>query len=994
MSVRRLVSGCIWVWLCVLVNPAGASAQDSSIIVGVARDTSGAVLPGVTVEATSPALIEKVRTVVTNDQGLYRIVDLRPGRYTVTFSLVGFNTYKREDVDLPASFTLMVNSDMKIGGIEETIVVTGQSPLVDVQTVTTATRLTRDTIDSLPTPKSNMTMVALMPSAVTAANTQDVGGSKGEFSNKAVVHGGKPGDQKFMQDGMQWNGSYGSGNGSGFYVNAAAAQEVVVEAGAGGSAEYATGGVSLNVIPKDGGNVFSGYFTADYSGKSMGSDNLSDELKARGLVNVNKTSEIFNVSLAGGGAIKKDYLWFYYAYRKEGNRAQLVNYYFNGSPNPLLYVADLSRPGYALERNLSNNLRLTWQASKKNKIAVTGNLQDNCNCPNNETQNLAPEAVMNTRRKPSHLMQATWNSTVSNKILLEAGAAWLNFQYKYELDNGATPESISINDTGLGIRYGAPLGTSNNPSPSITYRGAMSYVTGSHYLKTGISWKWGSNGQQSFRSASSVAYTFNNGRPTQITEYAAPLRTLRILKPDMGLYIQDRWTMGRLTLSPGLRLDYLGEYVPASTQVANRFLPERSYGRVDCVPCWRDLNPRFSAAYDLFGDGKTAVLGSIGRYVAAEVSTTAGQNDPNTTVQNSVNRSWTDFNNNFFPDCDLTNPGVNGLNNECAAVANGNFGKQVVSTFYDPDLLTGWGKRSYNWRTSLEFKHQLLASLAVQAGYYRTWYGNFRVTDNRTVSPSDYDPFCVTAPSNPNLPGGGGNSLCGFYNLNPSKFGAPANNYVTWASNFGKQSEVYNGADFLVNARLPGGGLLQGGVNIGNSVVTSVGSGSSSVSATNQCFVVDSPQQLRNCDVHPPLVAQLKLVGSYQLPKGVSISANIQSLPGYFYEAIYAAPNSAITGLGRPLSGSASTVSTSAALERIDLLDPFAGHEDRIFQLDVRAAKKFTVRGVKMQGQFDIYNLTNGNTVLSNNGTYGASWRQPTEVLNARLMKVGMQMSF
>ena len=990
MTERRFASGCVAFLVWALLVPASASAQDASVIVGVVRDASGGVLPGVTVEASSPALIEKVRTVVSNDQGQYRIVDLRPGTYTVTFTLTGFGTYKRENVELPASFTITVNGDMRVGAIEETVVVTGQSPLVDVQTVTTATRLTRDTIDSLPTSKSNMSIVAMMPSAVTAANTQDVGGSKGEFSNKAVVHGGKPGDQKFMQDGMQWNGSYGSGNGSGFYVNSASAQEVVVEAGSGGSAEYATGGVSMNVIPRDGGNKFTGYFNAEFSGKNMGTNNLNQELKDRGLFNVNKTSDIFSIGAAGGGPIRKDYLWFYYAYRKEGNRAQLVNYYFNKSPTPLLYVPDLSRPGYGLERNNANNLRLTWQATPKNKFAFTGNIQNNCNCPNNETQNLAPEAVMNTRRKPSHLLQGTWNSTVTNKLLLEGGAAWLNFQYKYELDNGATPESISINDTGLGIRYGAPLGTSNNPSPAVMFRGAMSYVTGSHYLKAGMSWKWGSNGQQSFRSASSVAYTFNNGRPNQITEYAAPLRTLRILKPDMGIYIQDRWTMGRLTLSPGLRFDYLGEYVPESHQVANRFLPERSFGRVDCVPCWSDLNPRFSAAYDLFANGKTAILGSIGRYVAAEVSTTAGQNDPNTTVVNNVNRNWTDSNFNLVPDCVLENPALNG---ECAAVANGNFGKQVVSTFYDPDTLTGWGKRGYNWRTSLEFKHQLLDTLAVQAGYYHTWYGNFKVTDNRSVSPTDYDPFCVTAPTDPNLPSSG-QSLCGFYNLNPTKFGVPANNYVTWASNYGEQSEIYDGMDFLVNARLPRGGILQGGINVGNSVVTSVGSGSSSVSATSQCFVVDSPQQLRNCDVHPPFVTQLKLLGSYALPYAIQISGNLQSLPGYFYEAVWAAPNSAITGLGRPLSGNASTVSTTAALERIDLLMPFEGHEDRIFQFDLRLAKRFTVRGVSLQGQFDIYNLTNENTVLSNNGTYGAAWRTPTEVLNARLFKVGMQMNF
>jgi hypothetical protein len=246
----------------------------------------------------------------------------------------------------------------------------------------------------------------------------------------------------------------------------------------------------------------------------------------------------------------------------------------------------------------------------------------------------------------------------------------------------------------------------------------------------------------------------------------------------------------------------------------------------------------------------------------------------------------------------------------------------------------------------------------------------------------------VTAPSDSRLPGGGNYQLCGFYNLNPSKFGLPANNYVTWASTYGKQTEIYNGADFLVSARLPGGGMLQGGVNIGNSVVTSVGSGSNSVSATNQCFVVDSPQQLRNCDVRPPYMTQLKVIGAYPLPWNLQASANVQSLPGYVIDAVWAAPNSAaVPTLGRNLSGNASTVS-------VDLLDPFSQFEDRIFQIDARLAKKFKIRGISAEAHFDVYNLTNGNTVLSNNNAYGQNWTQPTEILNARLAKVGVQLSF
>jgi hypothetical protein len=172
--------------------PSIAAQQTSaSSVVGVVKDSSGAVLPGVTVEVDSPALIERVKTATTDEQGFYRIVDLRPGTYSVTFRLSGFGTIRREGIDLPPSFTATVNGDMKIGDLQETVVVTGASPMVDVQTVTTAVRLPTAQLDAIPTSHNNFNMATLMPSVVAPPNVQDVGGSKGEFGGRGVIHGGK-----------------------------------------------------------------------------------------------------------------------------------------------------------------------------------------------------------------------------------------------------------------------------------------------------------------------------------------------------------------------------------------------------------------------------------------------------------------------------------------------------------------------------------------------------------------------------------------------------------------------------------------------------------------------------------------------------------------------------------------------------------------------------------------------------------------------------------
>ena len=258
--------------------------------------------------------------------------------------MTGFGTVKREGIELPVNFTATVNADMRVGAVSETIVVSGASPMVDVQTVTTTTRLT-DVLDQIPASHNNFNLATMMPAVVAPPNVQDVGGSKGEFGGHGSVHGGKQADQRYMTDGMMTNGAYGSGNGTGFYVNPAASQDVLVESGSGGSAEYATSGLTLNVIPKDGANKFSGSLFGAYSNSSLEGNNLRSNITSRGLTSTNTTSLIFDSNGSLGGPIRRDKLWFFAAVRAAGTDNGFPNYYWNKSPNPLLYVPDTSRPG-------------------------------------------------------------------------------------------------------------------------------------------------------------------------------------------------------------------------------------------------------------------------------------------------------------------------------------------------------------------------------------------------------------------------------------------------------------------------------------------------------------------------------------------------------------------------------------------------------------------------------------------------------------------------
>src|SRR5688572_8081625 len=270
------------VLLCTLILAAPAWAQQASGIAGLVRDSSGAVLPGVTVEAASPALIEKVRTAVTDAQGRFNIVNLRPGTYVVTFSLPGFNSVKREGIQLTAGFTAAVNADMQVGALEETITVSGESPLIDTQNTRQQTVLSSELLEALPSgQKTAINVVSLTP-GMTTAGLADVGGSLGTYNaggNGTTFHGKTGFKREF--DGMRVENMEADGN-NGYILNAITVQETTVETG-GVSAESDMSGVSLNMIPKEGGNTFRFMAAGLYTNEHLSTDNFGDNLRARGV---------------------------------------------------------------------------------------------------------------------------------------------------------------------------------------------------------------------------------------------------------------------------------------------------------------------------------------------------------------------------------------------------------------------------------------------------------------------------------------------------------------------------------------------------------------------------------------------------------------------------------------------------------------------------------------------------------------------------------------
>ena len=539
----------------------------------------------------------------------------------------------------------------------------------------------------------------------------------------------------------------------------------------------------------------------------------------------------------------------------------------------------------------------------------------------------------------------------------------------------------------------------NNPADHFsilrTFSGSASYVTGSHSLKLGASMSNGTR-RTVVRYTGDLTERFSSGVPNQVT-LRLPLDQREGIKRDLGIFAQDRWTVRRATVNLGLRYDnfvgqILDEDLPASRWLGpSCILPgcTTSIPHIDGfdVQDWKDLSPRFSIAYDLFGDGKTAVKSSFGRYLQGEAASTAAANNPETTVGRTDARNWHDDDGNLS----IFNSDGSLQVSELGPTSNANFGQFVTSNATsDPKLLNGWGVRQYSWEYQAGVQHQLTPQISATADYYYRWLGNQTAVDNLAVDNSNYDgPFCVTAPVDASLPGGGGFEACGLYDLNRNSRSLAAQNYTTFADNLGGRYSHRSGIDVSGMARFARGTFLQAGINMERLVTDTCATGS-----------VDSPEN-RFCHTLQPFRPDAKILGSYALPwQQIILTGTYQFSRGPALRATWSAPNSLIAPIiGRNLSACAAATGACTSTKSIELIEPNTAYGENLNQLDIRGSKRFTVGGrLRLRLDLDLYNLFNSDwpyTVSSTFSTAASSaWLRPTNVLQSRMFKIGGQIDF
>jgi Carboxypeptidase regulatory-like domain len=996
-------------WLVIL--PVSAFAQAS--ITGVVQDASGAVLPGVTVEASSPVLIEKVRSAVTDGSGQYRIVDLRPGVYTVTFALTGFSTVKREGIELRGSFTASVNADLSVGSLAETITVSGESPVVDLQNTQAERALTKDVLDVIPAGRSHLTQAVLIPGLTSTqgaarGNLMDVGGTRNLQNTLVSIHGGRVEDTRVMIDGVRIGNMSGAGQWHNFVPDQGSTQEVVIDYGAV-SAEQISGGLKINHVPREGGNNFKGSFYVTAVNESWQQNNITDDLRARGLSEPNRLRRMYDINPNMGGPIVRDKLWFYVSARFQENKNYIAGLYENknaGDPTKWLYEPDPSRPVIFSLNQDSGNGRITWQVAPKHK--VTGFYDQQRRPWDDNRAAVMPESSSWWRFPRLRTTQAGWTSPLTSRLLFEARVSNRGEAFQ-DVFEGTTPrrDLIGVLEQGgliPGLLYRghgpgaqAPFQWNNMPTLTTVLFNA-SYITGAHALKIGFTDSFGHQIAEVKDIPESLAYRFKDGIPNLITMRATPYSSDTQMRAELGLFIQDRWTVDRLTLTGGLRFDWLSYYYPENQIGPGGLVPNRNLTTpfTESVN-WKDLTPRVGVAYDIFGDGKTAYKLSVGKYPINADAGGGGATAPGNPVLNLSNvatRSWDDraglgINGDYIPQCDLLNLQANG---ECGIASDLNFGGTRPARADDPATYQGWGSRAYNWEFSTGVQQQIVPRVAVEVAYFRRIYGNFTVLDNRATTAADYTLYSITAPLDPRLPGGGGYTVDGLYDLDPAsgKVGK-VDNISTFASNFGKWTEHWNGVDVTINARPRDGVVLQGGMSTGRTATDAC-----EVRAKVPELIVQPPGfQFQTfspnnpyCNVVTNFLTQVKLLGTYSIPRvDVLVGATFQSVPGPVIASQYIVSSAeAAKTLGRPLSGNAPSVT-------VNLIEPGTSYVPRANLLDLRLGKIFRFGQRRVNVNFDIHNALNRSAVLQQND-FLSSWQTPQTIMDGRLFKLSANIDF
>ncbi|HSF20042.1 MAG TPA: TonB-dependent receptor [Vicinamibacteria bacterium] len=940
---------------CLAVASLGAAQTQTGTITGAAADEQGARMPGVTVSIASPALIGGARTAVTNQTGSYQFSQLPPGLYTVTFELSGFNTLRMEAIDVRVAFVSTVNARMQVAGVEETITVTGESPVVDVKSSVAATNIDKDLFETVPSGNNPFTMAAFVPGMVTGR--LDVGGNEGAQQYALEIFGSDPDQKTFSVDGLKVNWPGGAGGATMQYYDFAMYEEYNFQTSST-SAEVDVSGVYMNMVTKSGGNDFSSDNAFYYENDSLQADNIDADLEAQGIQQGNPIDIAYDWNSTLGGPIVTDKAWFFGSIRW-----WRLDQFQTGAVNP-----DGSQ---AIDDNRIRNFmgKGTYQFSAVDKFSLMAQGNHKQRFHRRDPPYLFVEdQATRFQNQWAYNVLGQYNRVVGANGLFDIrfGRMWGETPYGYQA--GVGPDDISIADTVRFTVVNSQFTEYFNPNHryqfNVSYSLFEDWFNGNHDVKAGLQMSWERMFQESYR-LQDYRLELADGIPSFAVLSNSPV-TEEELTRTWAIFLQDNWTIGqRLTLNLGVRIDSINGIVPEQTSPAGTWIGERNQPRLDGLPGWTNVAPRLGFAYDLFGDSRTAIKGAYGRYYVQTgtlISQTLNRNG-----FSEVRPTWRDLDGNL-----RITPGPCG-NITCSAELGTIPAFPTSNTTYDTS-----SKRPFDDEFSIGVDHSLTNNLAVSATYFHRRHPYGLGIINLARPSTAYTPVerQFTNPS-------GQVESVTVYSLDRA--------LLTQSQRSITSSDVlnssYNGFNVNVNKRFSDRWQILGGMTFSSNK----GFYHTGILTDGNGFDLNNPNSYigrENSAIFNDVPFQLNLAGSYLFPKDVLVALKYTASSG--------------TPLLRQLSVRGLTQTETVYVaprgeDRTEFVSQF---------VDVRLSKRFPIGNrARLEGIVDLFNILNANHVLNQNAAVGVSsgpdvaalstsWGRPSLILTPRIIRLGVKLSF
>ncbi len=928
---------------------APALAQQTGTLSGVIRDAQGGVLPGVTVTVSSPALIGGARTALSGEAGAYQLPTLPPGTYDVTYELTGFTSLKREGIRVLVAQITRLDVELTVGALQETVTVSGESPVVDVSSTTTQTNIDKDLYEAIPTGRNPWVMAGLVPGVVTGR--LDVGGTEGMQQYNVEAFGSANSQKSFSIDGLKTNWGGGDGGATMQYYGFEMYEEYNMQT-ASGTAESDVSGVYMNMVTKSGGNRFNSDHNFYFMNDSLQGENIDDDLRQRLQLTAgaqtgaagNPIDVSYDWSSTIGGPIKRDKAWFFGALRR-----WRLDQFQIGARNP-----DGSQ---AIDDNRIENYmgKVTTQLAANTKASFMFNRNLKYRFHRRDSPYLFVEDKATVLQdQPAQNYVAQVNQVIGRAAVLDArfGRMWGVFPTRYQSE--VTQNDIAVRDSVRNTRINAAETQSLNPNHRYQANATLSYFAdqlgaGTHDFKFGMQLSRERMAYDRIRNGD-MLLELVDGVATRAFLSNTPINSDHRLE-TWAAFGQDRWMIGRATINVGVRIDGVKAYLPSQSSPAGTWVGERSFPEREVFSFSANVAPRFGVSYDLFGNGRTALKGYAGRFYNQFGSELAEASNPNALAQLQV--PWTDPNGNLRAD-----PGELNLST-FTGFAAGLF-----------PAIDGDSKRPYSDELNVGVDHQLARDFAVSVSYHRRQHRDGLTILDRARPSSAYTAI-TRAYTDPTR----GAQTLTVYSLDPT-LATRRDRLLTNAD--GLESD-YDGVQFSVNKRMSNRWQMLAGLTLQrHEGFAHEGTFTNPLPSGNTDF--NNPNWRLNRDgsaIFTDIPWTFTLSGSYQFPYDFSLSGKYTARDGDPLVRTLV-----VSGLPQ---GSDTVWVQPRGEDRTETVSKF---------VDIRFARRFALGASRIEGSVDVFNLLNANHVLLQNEGIGTTWGRPSRILAPRIIRFGVTARF